>query len=780
MKHLDLTVRGLGSGIDAWPVSGGVPLPPGALRAGTGLAMVDGCGRAVPLQSRVLAAWPDGSARWVLLDFVIPSRARGAQCFRLTWGKLARPGAVPDAIRVRRSPSPALRWGDWSIGVGEEALLRIGDRCLVDLVLTDSRGRRCRAVADSVKVEADGPIRSTLAVRGRFRSPAGTAGLSFRLRACVFAGVEAVRLEPMVIADGDRGVIQHIREVALEFRPAAASRHVRLGGSPDWSGGPGATRAVRLLQVDDRTYRLEGSAGRGSKAPGWAEWTDMRGSMALAVRDFWQQWPKALEYDGSRAVRVGLLPRFRAGAFDHMKPWHKHGYLFQGACYRVRAGQARRWQVWVGSQSGPALAALANRPPLPVVDPRHAIATGAWGPIVPAGTPGLRAYDRWADGLFDAYRRCIADQRDYGAMNWGDWFGERGVNWGNHEYDTPLQFLTQYARTGKPEYLYWGDTAARHLAEVDVVHHVNADLSRYFRQTVSDDLICEQYPARPGMVHEHSIGHVGGFCSVERVRRLYVSLGIGKSRKPYLCLDPYNLGHVFTEGMARCYFLTGDPWLRETVLTIGDNLARLVLDGKYPYFSGNSHSGRVNGWTLLAIAGAGSVERKPAYLRAMRRLADLALAEQDPNCGGWLYELPWGHCFCRTRKHVGEASFLTAIRLNGLACCHALTGDPRIPEAIRRGIDHMNRDTWGEREAGWRYTSCPSSPGGSRHGEQLLALARSVKLTHDPEQERILRRAWEALLGGMVRTGPSGRGVGKAYSSGMYGTAEVAGVVVQP
>ena len=103
------------------------------------------------------------------------------------------------------------------------------------------------------------------------------------------------------------------------------------------------------------------------------------------------------------------------------------------------------------------------------------------------------------------------------------------------------------------------------------------------------------------------------------------------------------------------------------MLAIGDNLARLVLDGRYAHFSRNSHSGRVNGWTMLALAGAGRVEAKPAYRRAMKRLADLALEEQDPHCGGWLYELPWGHCYCRTRKHVGEAGFLTAIRLNGLA-----------------------------------------------------------------------------------------------------------------
>jgi len=78
------------------------------------------------------------------------------------------------------------------------------------------------------------------------------------------------------------------------------------------------------------------------------------------------------------------------------------------------------------------------------------------------------------------------------------------------------------------------------------------------------------------MVHQHCVGHVSGFYSVERIRELYVSLRIGSGPRPYLCLSPYNLGHIYTQGMVYNYFLTGDPWMKETVEKIGDNLADLV------------------------------------------------------------------------------------------------------------------------------------------------------------------------------------------------------------
>ncbi|WP_152487253.1 hypothetical protein, partial [Winogradskyella psychrotolerans] len=222
------------------------------------------------------------------------------------------------------------------------------------------------------------------------------------------------------------------------------------------------------------------------------------------------------------------------------------------------------------------------------------------------------------------------------------------------------------------------EESARHLSEVDVVHFVNDDLKEYFSKWES-----KSYPSRPGMVHEHSIGHVGGLHPVEKVKELYVDLDIGKGNpNPYLCLDPFNLGHIFTLGMSYYYLLTGDPWMKETVNRIGDNLIKLAEDRTYK-FKGGSHSGRINGWTMLALAGEYNINPTKRCLNAMKHLADDALAEQNAHSGGWLYSLPWGHCNCvsiEDRKkgvpsHVGEAGFISSIRLNGLSYYYRLTGD---------------------------------------------------------------------------------------------------------
>jgi hypothetical protein len=575
-----------------------------------------------------------------------------------------------------------------------------------------------------------------------------------------------VFLEPHLLVDADTGVLHRLRGLSLDLVPRTPLKGVRFGGR---SGETSGTNA-RLLQIDDQTGRFEGVNGTVSKAPGWAELTDATGTVAVAHRDFWQQWPKSIESDAD-GLKIGLFPTFSAGTFAHMEPWYKHQYLFDVDCYQLRMGQSRRWQIWLDTQGdGDALVRNANAPLVPAADPAQAIAAGVWGPIAAAGSPGIEAYDRWAENLFDnGYLNSIKEQRDYGVMNWGDWWGERGCNWGNHEYDTPKQILLQFARTGDPKYFYVGDTAARHTSEVDVIQFVNADLTDYFYQSVGRD---PNYPIRPGMVHEHCVGHVSGFFPVDRIRELYVSLDVGKTQRPYLCLDPYNLGHIWTQGMVYDYFLTGDPWMKETVEKIGANLAQLVEDRKFA-FKGHSHCGRVNGWTMLAIAGAYELDFDDRYLKAMELLADDALSEQDPETGGWRYQLPWGHCYCET-KHRGEATFIGAIRLNGLSKYYELTGDPRIPDAVRRGVTHMNRDTWEEQYSGWRYTSCPKSGSGPgrQDGVIVMALVNSVTMTGDAEQLRILRKAWKAKFDGLLVAPTSRPGLGKTYSTIMYGCPE--------
>ncbi|MHC4629029.1 MAG: RIFT barrel domain-containing protein, partial [Planctomycetota bacterium] len=591
------------------PVTGGVPLAEGAASEGVNFALHDENDNPVPLQTSVLARWKDGSARWVLLDFQAEPSANTKALFRLSWGKELEAVKPEYPVEVSAKGRPSVRTRTVAVSPLENALLRISDRLDIGLTMTDDKGNKCTAIVESSDIETEGDIRSALLLRGAFRAPDERRVFGFRMLASVFAGLSKVYLEPQILIDADDGVIKHIRDLNFVVTPLGAVRTTTIGGTPGWTGAP--TGSVRLFQFDDQNYRLEGVEGSGSKAPGWTQLDDSKGTLAIALRDFWQQWPKSIEVD-SEGLTIGLLPAFEKGTFDHMKPWYKYQYLFEDNCYRLRTSQAPRWQIWLDlSGEGPSLVRAVNAPLVPSADPAQAIASGTWGNIAPAGGPGMKQYDDWAENLFDnGYCRSIEAQRDYGQMNWGDWFGERRCNWGNHEYDTAKHILVQFARTGDPKYLYVGNAAARHTSEIEVIHFVNDDLKRHFEEDLGGR---SNYPVRPGMVHEHCVGHVSGFYSVERIRELYASLGNGS----HLCLAPYNLGHIWTQGMVYDYFLTGDPWMKETVEKIGENLVQLVEDRQFNFKTG-SHVGRVNGWTMQALAGAYGLDFSKRYLNAMK------------------------------------------------------------------------------------------------------------------------------------------------------------------
>jgi len=751
------------------PVTGGVPIPEGVAPNGTDFALLDSHGTAVPCQTEVLARWKDDSIRWVLLDFQANPPANGAGELKLRWGEDAGQTNPNVPVKVFDGSRPSLVSGRVSVGPVTGGLFRIGDRLDVRLTMTDKQGRQFSGVVERLDVEAKGHVRSTLLATGALHTSEGKRAFGFSMRASVYAGLDKIRLEPQLLIDADTGLFQDIRELSLEVRPVSSDWTAAIGGLSGSKLKPSS--GVRLFQIDDRTFRVGGTRKGGSKAPGWAEITDGKGTVAVAVKDFWQQWPKSLEVD-PEALNIGLLPKFETGAYAHMKPWYKYQYWFGEDYYRLRTGQAPRWVIWIDlSGDGPSLATHANAPLAPSPDPRQAVASGVWGYIAPADSQGMADYDRWAENLFDnAYRHSIEAQRDYGQMNWGDWFGERKCNWGNHEYDTPKHILIQFARTGDPKYLHVGHMAARHTAEIDVVHFINADLRRHLEKDLGGG---GAYPTRPGLVHQHCVGHVSGFYPVPEIRKLYAEVGNGS----YLCLSPYNLGHIWTYGMVYDYFLTGDPWMKETVEKIGDNLVRLVEDRKFNFKTG-SHVGRVNGWTMFAIGGAYELDLKnQRYLRAMRLLADDALSAQDKDTGGWLWRLPSGHCNCET-KHIGEAGFISSVRLNGLSLYCRLVGDERIPEVIRRGVTHLNNDTWLDERSDWRYTSCPSTGPIGQTGVTIDALVNSVRLTGDTEHLRILREAWQAKFK-RLRVAPTARpGLGKGYSTTMYGCPEAMNLFV--
>src|SRR5438309_1538322 len=145
----------------AWPASASVPLPRGRVQSPDKLWLAAPGGRAAPLQARALERWPDGSVRWLLLDFLVDVPAGKVATFTLRDGA---PPAPASGARVR------LAAGRDGARVIDSGALRVsvparGEALLADLAAGPVRRARARARAPPHGRDARPP-------RRRVRRPA--------------------------------------------------------------------------------------------------------------------------------------------------------------------------------------------------------------------------------------------------------------------------------------------------------------------------------------------------------------------------------------------------------------------------------------------------------------------------------------------------------------------------------------------------------------------------------------------------------------------------------
>ncbi|NLC58598.1 MAG: hypothetical protein GX774_17335 [Armatimonadetes bacterium] len=731
-----------------WPVTSGVPFPQGILHREGPLAL-SRAGEALPLQWQPLTFWPDGSVKWALLDFQTALAPDEQAAYELTIG----PASPPPAQRVRA----AKRDGVVTIDTGPLRLtLREQPfRLFSEVAVRDEQGRWRTVVAASptcdglsvadgrrvyrscerpvrLRIERHGPLHATVVAEGEHVSRSGQRCFSFVVRLHAYAGCDFVKVEHRFLNDNPTGNFTAIRSLGLSLELAEPARQARIGGdaAPHESDG----EPLALFQEDHERYQVGEAQGR--RAPGWIAAESAAGCVTAAVVDFWQQWPKRLGFTDGGRMHLELLPTLRPGQYAGREPTERYYYLFDGPNYRIKTGVAKSHEVWFRFTPKPAdpaaFNAVVQTPPVAVPRPEWSAASGAWGDLVVAGTPGAEEYDRLAAAAFTALREGIETEGLYGLLNWGDWFGERVYNWGNNEYDTAHALFLQLARTGDARYFHVARRFARHTADVDILHAFNDDY-------LNNGEIQEGYglPVNVGAVYLHALGHVAG----------YFPLATAKKRWPgsYYYGDIHNLGHLWNEGMLENYYLTGDPWTREAALQVADNLAAISrVPGFTWWFGKDPHCGRVAGWPLTALCAAYNATGKREYLRAARHIVEHALADQDPNCGGWIYSLYPGHCYCR-QGHVGMATFITAVLLNGMCLYHQITGDERVAQSIVRAVDYVIADSWVEKSAEFRYTSCPATE--PRTDPLVLrSIAYAKRLSGSPRHAEVLQRAWERLM----------------------------------
>lgn len=712
----------------AWPVSSGVPLPQGQVFQEENLRLLDASEQPLAAQKQVLARWSDGSIKWALLRFLAaPSQNK----YQLQYGAEVH-DTDTKALGVQTESGIVVDTGalEWSAsrqpsGAYSVSLLQAGKELLgnAHLVVTNSEGKvfTSEFEPDEVTLEENGAQQTTVLMRGALTNSADQSTFfRYEVRWYFQHNSPLARVQITLGNDRAQSVFSEMESAVLRFKLPSASGQVQLGELGNFSSAP--NQDIKVLQHFDTDFQAHTPQGEksGERFPGWMEWSSGTQNLALAVRNFWQLYPKELSVRGD-VLEVGLAPSVDAKLYERFKDTveeYRSVYYLMNGNYKLRQGVAFTTEIVFSvapQAAGAQLAQYTNHAPILVAAPEYYRDSKAFGDIGLGNQfPLVQRYNEKTADAFKNYIAARDEQHEYGLMNFGDWWGERGINWGNIEYDTQHAFFLQFARSGDVSYLRAGAEAAVHNRDIDTVHYDVNPPEKHF------SIGGGSYPgsgAAKGRVWAHSIGHTGGYFTDSPVK------GQGSPA------GGFTSSHTWTEGHYEHYFLTGDKRSLEVANSITD-----VYD-IYATINYDFTNGRVPGWTLIFTMAAYDATGDPFYLNAARIIVDRVLERQTPD-GGWSRMLVPGHCRHKPNHH-GNAGFMVGVLMTGLKNYAEVTGDQRAKDSVVKAAQFMIDDMWVAEAKAFRYTSCPGT--NPAPGLNLL-IAEGIAYAWRQNQDPLLRR----------------------------------------
>ncbi len=703
------------AGLDAtaWPSSGGVPFPRGTLRPETPLRLRTADGAELPVQTRPLARWDDGSIKWLLVDTQADAQAGTRLAAFLDYGgTVASPPVAaslqveetPEAIVVTTGPS-RLRISRTRATLFDAVWLdRNGDGAFADDerlagggdLTMQHAGVVYRASRDAqtyrVTVEEQGPLRSVIRCSGWFRDESGNGFGQFIVRVHTFRGKPFVRLEHTFVYTGypenkyhfvyeDKTLPSNetIQDIALELPVNIGATDGATCAFGDVKGVyQGAWKEpVELWQLDHNRFSVitvAGEAASGERLLGWLDVSSPTGGVTVALRDCWQQFPKTFEADPQRStITVRLWPQ-RSGELDLKTTAEAYGpdAVARGSAFGLAKTHEMYWYFHAGSVKEAGVETFVRK----VQEPSLVRALPEW--VADSRALGwLHPYDKMArteegfmDTLFDWARRQPETYHWYGMIDYGDtlsWYRDHEED--GTAYPTPDWYpvgrwgwyncevtgmhtgaLLQYVRTGQWSYFQFGDDTARHIQDIDTCHYNTVANDPRLRDVISDEY------SKPGSMHRHNANHWGDRNE--------------------------ETSHTNIAGLTLYYYLTGS-WRTLAVLQeVGEFMAlEPITYSQHPDIAPQRSIANL----LWSEALLYEVTGDQTHLERARKWAHFFADQQQPSGS-------WGEDYDpTTRSWRGESKTLytTQYTLPALITYHRLTGDPRVVETIVKATDFM-------------------------------------------------------------------------------------------
>lgn len=569
------------------------------------LVLRDEKGDNVPLQTRILHRWPDGSVRWLLVDW--QATVKGDNKYQLEISDALRQSASAEGgIRIQESngtvtidTGPA----EFHLAVGgygdfnhrSMKLRSVEETKEMDsgFGIQDESGRWHVPVIANLRLEDSGPLRGRVAIQadfGRLRlygqhdltHPLGyfEALLDFFYASSTVAYRLTVGNPGKAHHPG--GFWQLGRKNSILITSGSFTIYVPRGGQYRWSPEPGQPfekcNYLELFQTSSggcnwqssnhanrqnivpaqfAGYRsnCDGNKKEGKRATPIVTFHHNGFHRSIAMRCFWENFPKFIagEIDASdKRLVLGLFPwQFRD-------------------LHELQGGEQKTHEFVVAfgkDQVTPETPLEWVRSPLRVrVDPAWYAASGAVPYLMPEADDPNADYIKLVRAAIEGEdtfekKREVVDE--YGWRNFGDIYADHEavfykgaqplVSHYNNQYDPLAGFAIQFMRSG--DWRWWDamNELAVHVVDIDI-YHTDQDKSAYnhglFWHTV--------HYTDAGLSTHRSYPRVG-----DGPRSVPATLGGGPGNE-----------HNYTTGLMLHYFLTGNPQSREAAI----GLAQWVID----------------------------------------------------------------------------------------------------------------------------------------------------------------------------------------------------------
>ena len=621
-----------------WPITVSVPFAAGALAEPGQLVLTDPRSRQIPAQRRTLASWPDGSIKWLLLDFALDL----APIERVDVGC----EIAGDSVALEARDGIQVEWVGDELQIDTGAMqchLAAGGGGLVrwlrahGLEYTGNPGniRISQPVGDvleildkpaTVAVEESGSQRTVICVEGKHHDQDGRTAIDYVLRFILYANQPILRFYHTLIN----------REMADPFPISGV-------------------RLIQPIQMnDDRSWALVGTdQDRYSMPEGWVSMTtdglethatdgDRTSRNLNTIRAEVPMEPFLVVGDDERMVT--MLPRWCH--FLYPKATHfSEGELSYDVWpetaepWMFRRGMAKTHEVVLGFappaqdylSAMPAVAPIL-RPIIPTVPPEYIQSTRSlpvFFPAYPEKYPKLETqYALTFEGL----------ARAYGMIHYGDTpsavysaqgrgrseKGEAHV-WVNSEYDMPYLAIQQFLRAGNRN--VWqqrAEPSVWHMMDVDSVHFAPDE------------------PVLLGAQILHLANHIG---------------------PPGYRADP---SHEWVEGLILYHLLTGLAHPKEHALALGEHLLNWTAEHREE-LDKDWVAARVTGWALIALSALYEFTQDQRYLECALEHGG-ALRDRLTGSTGYLTEeISYGYPY--------RAGFMTNLAVVGLKRLHEISAD---------------------------------------------------------------------------------------------------------